>query len=97
MQRDLTAEALAVVRLVRAVKQHGSLSHVVDVFRGANTKAVKDRGHNTLPEHGAGKALRCSPGLSPGSTFAYQHLLPDPGALPADMAGVPPKHHMCIW
>ncbi|BDA40672.1 ATP-dependent DNA helicase Q-like 4A [Coccomyxa sp. Obi] len=56
-QRDLTAEALAVVRLVRAVKQHGSLSHVVDVFRGANTKAVKDRGHNALPEHGAGKAL----------------------------------------
>lgn len=47
------------VRLVRAVKQHGSLSHVVEVFRGANIKAVKDRGHNSLPDHGAGKALRC--------------------------------------
>ncbi len=70
MQRDLTAEALAVVRLVRAVKQHGSLSHVVDVFRGANTKAVKDRSHNTLPEHGAGKALRCTPGLCSGSTLS---------------------------
>jgi superfamily II DNA helicase RecQ len=63
VQRDLTTEALAVVRLVRAVKQHGSLSHVVDVFRGANNKAVKDRSHNTLPEHGAGKAFRCSPRL----------------------------------
>ncbi len=64
------------VRLVRAVKQHGSLSHVVDVFRGANTKAVKDRGHAQLPDHGAGKALRCPHALPcPGSPHAFS-LLP---------------------
>ena len=31
---------------------------VVDILRGANTRAVKDKGHDSLPEHGACKALR---------------------------------------
>ena len=48
------------VRLVRAVGRGGSLAHVADVFRGANTRAIKDKGHDALPEHGAGRALRCS-------------------------------------
>ncbi len=48
------------MRLVRAVKQQGSLSYIVDVLRGAQTKAVRDKGHDSLPDHGAGKALRCA-------------------------------------
>ena len=48
------------VRLVRAIRQQATLSQVVDVLRGANTRAVKDKGHDGLPEHGACKALRCA-------------------------------------
>jgi hypothetical protein len=54
----MSEEAAALVRLVRGVRQAGSLSHVADVFRGGCGRAVKERGHDLLPEHGAGKALR---------------------------------------
>ena len=54
----MSEEAAAVVRLVGAVRQQGSLSHVVDVLRGAQTKLVRDKGHDQLPDHGAGKSLR---------------------------------------
>ena len=60
-QRDVTEEARVVMRLVRAIRQQATLSQVVDVLRGANTRAVKDKGHDSLPEHGACKALRCTP------------------------------------
>ena len=55
------------MRLVRAIRQQATLSQVVDVLRGANTRAVKDKGHDSLPEHGACKALRCAPD-PPGTT-----------------------------
>lgn len=65
LQRDVTEEAATAVRLIRSMRQQATLSQVVDVLRGANTRAVKDKGHDTLPEHGACKALRCS-SSSPG-------------------------------
>ena len=46
------------MRLIRSIRQQATLSQVVDVLRGANTRAVKDKGHGSLPEHGACKALR---------------------------------------
>ena len=58
VQRDVSAEAGALVRLVRAVARGGSLAHVAEVFRGASTRAVRDKGHDALPDHGAGRALR---------------------------------------
>ena len=60
LQRDVTEQAAAAVRLIRSMRQHATLSQVVDVLRGANTRAVKDKGHDSLPEHGACKALRCT-------------------------------------
>lgn len=59
-QRDVSAEASAAVRAVRSMAQSATLSQVVDVLRGALTRTVKDRGHDSLPEHGACKALRCT-------------------------------------
>ena len=61
------------VRLVRAIRQQATLSQVVDVLRGANTRAVKDKGHDSLPEHGACKALRC--------TLVLRHVAMQGGAL----------------
>ena len=52
------------MRLIRSIRQQATLSQVVDVLRGANTRAVKDKGHDSLPEHGACKALRCTPPLA---------------------------------
>ena len=63
LQRNVTEEAAAAVRLVRSIRQQATLSQVVDVLRGANTRAVKDKGHDSLPEHGACKALRCRQAL----------------------------------
>jgi len=60
VQRDVTEEASAAVRLIRAIRQQATLSQVVDILRGANTRAVKDKGHDSLPDHGACKALRCT-------------------------------------
>ena len=64
VQRDVTEEASAAVRLIRAIRQQATLSQVVDILRGANTRTVKDKGHDSLPEHGACKALRCTPHYS---------------------------------
>ena len=49
------------MHLVRAIRQQATLGQVVDVLRGANPRAVKDKGHDSVPEHGACKAIRCLP------------------------------------
>ena len=61
----MTEEAAALVRLVFAIGNAGSLGHVADVFRGGMGRAVKERGHDALPEHGAGKAHRWAAPDSP--------------------------------
>ncbi|GFR41611.1 hypothetical protein Agub_g2336, partial [Astrephomene gubernaculifera] len=55
--RDLTSSAVQLVDLVRAVGQRWSASHVVDVFRGSQSKEVKAAGHANLPLHGVGKSM----------------------------------------
>ena len=50
-----------VVAVVKATGQCMPLAHVVDVFKGANTRSVKAKRHEGLPEHGLGKAYRCVP------------------------------------
>jgi len=51
---DVTAAAAAAMRVVRAMAgdKSASVSHVVDVLRGSLTKAVRERGHDRLPDHG---------------------------------------------
>ena len=45
--------------MVRATRECMSLSHVVDVFRGCNTRGIRKHRHDSLAEHGLGKAFRC--------------------------------------
>ena len=47
--------------VVKATGQCMPLAHVVDVFKGANTRSVKAKRHEGLSEHGLGKAYRCVP------------------------------------
>ena len=56
--RDMSSEALDVIRLVRATGQRFSLTHVLDVYRGSNSQAVRRQQHDSLPEHGLGRDLR---------------------------------------
>ena len=56
--RDMSSVALDVVRLVRALGQRFSLTHVLDVFRGSNSQAVRRQQHDSLAEHGLGRDLR---------------------------------------
>ena len=52
---DATPAAVAALRVVRTMAgdKSASVSHVVDVLRGSMAKAVRDRGHDRLPDHGA--------------------------------------------
>ena len=38
------------------------LNHIVDVFRGADTEAIRQRGHNELSTYGIGRDLKRDPG-----------------------------------
>lgn len=51
------------VAVVRALGSSQTMTHVVDVFRGGNRRAVKSQRHDTLSVHGIGKgfrSVRCS-------------------------------------
>ena len=60
---DFTDHAVKAIRLVENIvkldreNQNFTMIHCVDAFRGANTKRMRDNGHDHLPEFGAGKAL----------------------------------------
>ena len=58
VRRDVTDAAGAAVRVARAVAREptASVAHVTDVLRGSLAAAIKRRGHDRLPDHGALKA-----------------------------------------
>jgi superfamily II DNA helicase RecQ len=53
--RDVSAAAAAAVRVARALARDrlASAGHLADVLRGSTARAVRDRGHDGLPDHGA--------------------------------------------
>ena len=51
-------EAKSLVAVIRATGQKHPMTHVLDVFRGANTRSVRSNHHDTLSVHGCGRALR---------------------------------------
>lgn len=51
-------EAIRILKVVRAVGQAHSMSHVLDVFRGSNSRNVRKHKHDSLPVHGIGKGVR---------------------------------------
>lgn len=48
------------VRVVQATGQKHAMTHILDVFRGANTRSVRQHHHDGIAEHGIGKDLRCA-------------------------------------
>ncbi|KAJ4476228.1 DNA helicase [Lentinula aciculospora] len=60
VERDLTEEARAIVTLTQhfhSTAQLVTLEQCRAIFRGADTSVVRERGHNRLPQYGAGKHL----------------------------------------
>ncbi|EMD00038.1 hypothetical protein BAUCODRAFT_63664, partial [Baudoinia panamericana UAMH 10762] len=52
---DLAAQAISLVRKVSMDKV--TVLHCIDIFRGSESKKIKDKGHNDLSEFGAGKHM----------------------------------------
>ena len=43
------------VKVVQATGQRYAMTHIIDVFRGANTRSVRQHKHDSITEHGIGK------------------------------------------
>ncbi|KAF8522149.1 P-loop containing nucleoside triphosphate hydrolase protein [Hysterangium stoloniferum] len=59
-EEDMTEVAVQAIRLVKDLlnrEKNVTKLHCLDVFRGANTKAIRDRGHNHVELFGAGSSL----------------------------------------
>jgi len=52
IMEDSTTIAQKILSCVARVDQRFGIKHVVDVLRGANTEAVRERGHDVLSTHG---------------------------------------------
>ncbi|KAM7250527.1 hypothetical protein ACFE04_022410 [Oxalis oulophora] len=57
IEKDVTKTAKQLVELVKLVRQQFSSSHILEVFRGAQSQIVKRHKHDNLSLHGAGKHL----------------------------------------
>ena len=61
------------MQVVQAGGGNHSLSHVVDIYRGANNASIRRNNHNQLDVHGLGKEYRyllCHPYMSTSCTGA---------------------------
>ena len=47
------------MQVVQAGGGNHSLTHVVDIYRGANNASIRRNNHNQLDVHGLGKEYRC--------------------------------------
>ncbi|KAF5377371.1 hypothetical protein D9757_008039 [Collybiopsis confluens] len=59
-QQDLTEESKAIISLAHNIYSSGekiTLDHCRAIFKGADTAAVRERNHNSLPQYGHGKHL----------------------------------------
>ncbi|RME83552.1 MAG: DNA helicase RecQ, partial [Zetaproteobacteria bacterium] len=54
---DASEHARLALRAVRALGGNFGVGYVVDVLRGANTKRIREHGHDKLDVYGAGKGL----------------------------------------
>ncbi|WNY24323.1 ATP-dependent RNA helicase DbpA [Methanimicrococcus hongohii] len=54
---DNTAEAQLILECVKQSGQYFGMSHIVDILYGSKTQKIKDKRHDKLPIHGAGKHL----------------------------------------
>ncbi|KAJ7734925.1 DNA helicase [Mycena maculata] len=58
--QDVTKEAKSVLALVQSLergRENVTLDHCRNIYKGANTAQVRDKGHNNHPAYGAGKDL----------------------------------------
>ncbi len=52
---DLTIDAQKVLSAIARTGQRFGAGHIVDIVRGANTKRIRQFGHDRLPTHGVGR------------------------------------------
>jgi bloom syndrome protein len=60
VEEDMTQIAIKAIQLVKSLvdrDQNVTKLHCLDVFRGANIKAIRDKGHDRLQLYGAGSDL----------------------------------------
>lgn len=57
IEKDVTEIAKQLVEVVKLTGEKFSSSHILEVYKGSLSQAVKKQGHNTLKLHGAGKHL----------------------------------------
>ncbi|KAH3674840.1 hypothetical protein WICMUC_003043 [Wickerhamomyces mucosus] len=57
-EKDVTTFAVKITELVRTIQdQKVTLIHCQDIFRGSKNNKIVTAGHDSLPQHGAGKEL----------------------------------------
>jgi superfamily II DNA helicase RecQ len=54
---EMAAQAIRLVKCLLSRDTNVTKLHCLDVFRGANLKAIRDRGHDRVPLFGAGSSL----------------------------------------
>jgi superfamily II DNA helicase RecQ len=57
--QDVTEAALNAIKLVKSLTQTGNVTqnYCIDVFRGGNTRDIKQRNHQNHPQYGAGRHM----------------------------------------
>lgn len=55
--KDLTTEAINVIKLVKSMAGNNTISHCKAVFFGSKKKEIIQKGHEALPGHGKGNTL----------------------------------------
>ncbi len=54
-QYDMTVDAQIIMSAVSRTGQRFGIGHIIDVVTGADTKNIRERGHNEIKTYGAGK------------------------------------------
>lgn len=55
--KDVTSEAIDVIKLVKSMMGNNTLSHCKAVFFGSKKREIIQKGHGSLPGHGKGSSL----------------------------------------
>jgi ATP-dependent DNA helicase RecQ len=72
---DRTIDAQKFLSCVSRTQQHFGMRHIIDILRGANTKKIRDFGHDQLTTYGIGRDLSVDEWQRVGRALLQQKLL----------------------
>ncbi|MBD3346151.1 MAG: DNA helicase RecQ [Chitinivibrionales bacterium] len=52
---DATGDARLIIKIIHQTHERFGILHIIDIIRGANTKRIREQGHNELEFYGKGK------------------------------------------